>query len=475
VCGGGRWGAGTVIRVQVKVSGRTGDDASLEVQAESIERAVHQVLARYPGCEAGVVFPIDPEAFFAGAGATMRAAAQRHTSSRRDDGGKGLAPMKAMVLAAGKGTRLSPLTGEIPKPMAPVVGKPIIQHILELLAQAGVGEVHVNVHHLADTILGTYENTTHVDGARLCITREERLMGTAGGVKRIADRFDETFVVIMGDALTDVDVREVLAFHRERGALATLGLMRVADTSRYGVVELDSQQNLVGFQEKPDPSEARSNLANTGIYVLEPEVLRYIPENRFFDFAEDLFPRLLAAGEKLVWYEGNFYWSDIGTLEAYRAAQHDALSGKVRLKIPGGQCSEGLWIDRGTQLHPTVTLEGRMVLGCDVVIGRGATLIGDTMVGSDCWVRPGATIKRSILLPGSSVGEGAHLEDCIVGHGYNVRAGERIRGVTLVLGAAKAKHKLASGGSPFAPGAVRRTPRATRFVSRRTERVEPSV
>jgi mannose-1-phosphate guanylyltransferase len=389
--------------------------------------------------------------------AARKARVRRHTSSRYD-GGTRMARMKAMVLAAGKGTRLSPLTKEIPKPMAPVVGKPIIQHILELLAQAGVGEVHVNVHHLADAILGAYGTATHVNGARVCITREEQLMGTAGGVKRIADRFDETFVVIMGDALTDVDVREVVAFHRKRGALATLALMRVADTSRYGVVELDSQQNLVGFQEKPDPSEARSNLANTGIYVLEPEVLRYIPENRFFDFAEDLFPRLLAAGEKLVGYEGDFYWSDIGTLEAYRAAQRDALSGKVRLKIPGARRSEGLWIDRGAQLHPTVTLQGRVVLGCDVVIGRESTLIGDTTVGSDCWVRPGAIIKRSILLPGCSIGEEAHLEDCIVGPGYDVRAGERIRGVTLVLGATKVRLAPASSGSPFGSGVVQSIP-----------------
>jgi mannose-1-phosphate guanylyltransferase len=473
-----------VIRVQVEVSNRAGERSSLEVQAESIERAVHQVLASYPGWEARVVFPIDPEGFFVGdAAATIQAEARRderrgvrrHTSSHHDDGGR-TAPMKAMVLAAGKGTRLSPLTGEIPKPMAPVVGKPIIQHILELLAQSGVGEVYVNVHHLADAILGTYGDTTHVNGTRVCITREERLMGTAGGVKRVADRFDETFVIIMGDALTDVDVREVVAFHRERGALATLALMRVADTSRYGVVELDSEQNLVGFQEKPSPSEARSNLANTGIYVLEPEVLSYIPENRFFDFAEDLFPRLLAAGEKLVGYEGSFYWSDIGTLEAYRAAQRDALSGKVRLEVPGAQRSEGLWIDRGAQLHPTVTFEGRIALGCDVVVGRGVTLVGDTMVGSECWVRPGATIKRCVLLPGSSIGNGAHLEDCIVGHGYDVRAGERIRGVTLVRGATKKRVKLVSSRAPFVSGGVRiAAPGATRSAGQRTEPVGRSV
>jgi mannose-1-phosphate guanylyltransferase len=340
--------------------------------------------------------------------------------------------VKAMVLAAGKGTRLFPLTGEIPKPMAPVVGKPIIQHIFELLAETGLDEVHVNVHYLADAILDAYGYTTSVNGTKICMTREDKLMGTAGSVKRIADRFNETFVVIMGDALTDADIREVVDLHGERQALATLALMRVTDTSQYGVVELDSEHNIVRFQEKPDPDAAISNLANTGIYVLEPEVLGYIPENTFFDFAKDVFPRLLAAGEKLAGYEGSFYWSDIGTLEAYRTAQRDALSGKVRLNIPGERRAEGLWVERGAQIHPTAAIEGRAVLSQDAVIGRGVTLIGDVTVGSDCWVRSGATIKQSILLPGSYVGDGAYLEGCIVGHGYDVRAGEQIRGGALV-------------------------------------------
>jgi NDP-sugar pyrophosphorylase family protein len=316
--------------------------------------------------------------------------------------------------------------------MAPVVGRPIIQHIFELLAKAGADEVYVNVHHLADVILNTYGTMTSVNGTRVCITHEDRLLGTAGSVRRVAANFDETFVVIMGDALTDVDVREVVTFHKEHGALATLALMRVTDTSRYGVVELDPEQNIVGFQEKPDPGEAISDLANTGIYVLEPEVLKYIPEGTFFDFAEDVFPRLLEAGEKLAGYKGDFYWSDIGTLEAYRAAQHDVLSGKVRLRIPGEQRSEGLWADRGARIHPTATIKGQVVLMRDAVVERGVTLIGDVTMGSGCRVRTGATIERSVLLPRSSVGDGAYLEGCIVGHDYNVRAGEHIRGRALI-------------------------------------------
>lgn len=340
--------------------------------------------------------------------------------------------MKAMVLAAGKGTRLAPLTAEIPKPLAPVAGKPIIQHIFELLERAGVEEVHANVYYLAEAILAHYGPETRMNGMTIRVTEEEKLMGTAGGLRRISDRFDDTFAVVMGDALTDVDLREVVAFHKERGALATLALMRVENTSQYGVVELDAEKNILAFQEKPATEDAVSTLANTGIYILEPEAMEYIPEDTFFDFAEDVFPRLLAAGERFVGYEGDFYWSDIGTLSAYRAAQLDVLSGKVRASIPGERWGESLWVDRDARLHPTVSLAGGVVIGRDAVIGPAATLDGDVIVGHGCQVGAGATVKHSILLTGASIGEDAYVEGCIIGPGYEVRPEERCRHEVLV-------------------------------------------
>jgi mannose-1-phosphate guanylyltransferase len=347
-----------------------------------------------------------------------------------------------MVLAAGKGTRLFPVTGVIPKPIAPVADKPVLQHIFELLARTGVGEVHVNVHYLADVILAYYGEEAQVNGTSVDFTREERLMGTAGGVKQLASSasFDETFIVVMGDALTDIDVRRAVAFHKERGALATLVLKRVEDTSEYGVAELDDAQNILRFQEKPKAEEAISNLANTGIYVLEPEVLEYIPEGTFFDFAKDVFPRLLESGEKVVGYdEGSFYWSDIGTLESYRRAQYDALSGRVAVEVPGERWGRGLWIGEKARIHPSTygRIEGYAVVGEEAVVGRGASLSGTVAVGDGCRVSDGVTIKGSVLLPGSSVGSGAYLEDCIVGPGYEVRVGECIRGGALVRGRAE--------------------------------------
>jgi mannose-1-phosphate guanylyltransferase len=345
--------------------------------------------------------------------------------------------MRAMVLAAGKGTRLFPLTGAIPKPMAPVVDTPIIRHIFDLLAQHGVSEAYVNVHYLADALLEAYGGDTHVDGMKVCLVREDQLTGTAGGVKHLAGaasvgEFDEPFVVVSGDALTDVDIESLVAFHKEKGALATIALHRVYDTSEFGVVEIDGEGNILGFQEKPDPKEAISTLANAGVYVLEPDALEYVPQNTFFDFAKDVFPRFLEEGERFAGYQGDFYWSDIGTLEAYRQAQYDVLSGRVRVKVPGEKRGESLWVGENAQIHPSVALEGYVVVGRDAVVGRDVSLSGDVTVGTDCWIRPNATIKRSILLPGASIGDGAYLEDCIVGHGYDVRPGETIRGGALM-------------------------------------------
>ncbi|MBA2441542.1 MAG: NDP-sugar synthase [Rubrobacter sp.] len=357
--------------------------------------------------------------------------------------------MKAMVLAAGKGTRLAPLTSELPKPMLPVAGKPMIGHIFELLERHGASEVHVNAYHLAEVILERYGWETRINGMKVKVTREEELLGTAGGVRQLSEHFDETFVVIMGDALTDVDLRELVAFHRAQGALATLALMPVADTRQFGVVALDPDGNIRAFQEKPEPGEAMSNLANTGIYVLEPEALEYIPEETFFDFAKDVFPQLLAAGERFVGYRGSFYWSDVGTLQAYREAQRDVLSGRVWTRVPGERWDESLWVDREARIHPTAILGEQTVIGRGATVEPGAVLTGCVAVGQSCRVEPDSTVRRSVLLTGSSVGEGAHLEDCIIGPGYEVPPGEWLRGEVLVTGARSGKHGPLMLSKPF--------------------------
>lgn len=347
--------------------------------------------------------------------------------------------MKAMVLAAGKGTRLFPLTGVLPKPMAPVADKPIIQHIFELLSRTGVDETHANVHHLADVVLGHYGEETKVGGMDVRFHREQQLMGTAGGVKNVAEAFEETFVVVMGDALTDVDVREVVDFHKEKKAAATIALTPVEDTTEYGVAVLDREKSVVGFQEKPGPEEAISNLANTGIYVLEPEALSYVPEGAFFDFAKGLFPRLLEAGERVAGYNvRGSYWSDIGTLSAYKNAQRDVLAGLVKVEVDGELWGRNLWIGEKARIHPSAygRIQGKAFIGTGAQIGPDASLSEGATVGRHCRVGDGATVRGSVLLPGATVGAGAYLEDCVIGPGYEVGSGARLLGEALVREAA---------------------------------------
>ncbi len=274
---------------------------------------------------------------------------------------------------------------------------PIIHHIFELLARHGVNEAYVNAHYLADALLRAYGGESYIDGMRVRLEREKELIDTAGGVKHLAGiastgALGETFVAESDDALTDIDMDDLIAFHNQKEALATLALKGVYDTSDFRVVELDEEDNILSFQEKPNAQEAISTLINTGVYVLELRALGYLPQNTFYDFA---------VGHKCP-----------GGLSA----------GQVQRALGEGTREETgrEFVDRGERrVHSSATFEGCVVVGRDAVIERDVVLSVDATVGKGCWIRRGATIQWSILLPGASEGDGAYLEDCIVGHGYS--------------------------------------------------------
>src|SRR5687768_11034525 len=225
--------------------------------------------------------------------------------------------MKAMVLAAGLGTRLKPITFEIPKPMVPVLDRPVMAHIVNLLNRQGFDDLIANLHYFPNSIKNYF-------GDRLTYRYEEELLGTAGGVRNVADFFgDDPVVVISGDALTDIDLNKLLERHRSAGGIATLTVKRVDDTREYGVVIHDSEGRIQGFQEKPDPAEALSDLGNCGIYVFSPEIFDYFPEREFVDWAMDVFPRLLAEDVSFYGHEVLEYWNDVGSLEEYRQDNFD--------------------------------------------------------------------------------------------------------------------------------------------------------
>lgn len=340
--------------------------------------------------------------------------------------------MKAMVMAAGVGSRLEPLTVNVPKPMVPVVTRPAMEHILALLRRHGVTEVVANLWYLPESI-EAYFGDGAAFGVSLRYSREEELRGTAGGVlaaRRLLlssareagddgnschDEDDGTFLLIAGDALTCADLTRLVEFHREKKALVTIGLKPVADPSKFGVVTCDDDGRIVAFQEKPRPGEARSNLANTMIYVFEPEIFDYIPAEGTPDFGKDIFPRLVREGLPFYGLALDEYWCDIGTLSQYRLAHRDVLSGAVGIDIPGREISPGVWVGEGAEIHPAATLWAPVLIGRGARVGRGVSVGPYSVIGDNCVIDEGASVFQSVIWNNTHVGRGARLEDCVVG------------------------------------------------------------
>ncbi|HTW41670.1 MAG TPA: NDP-sugar synthase [Solirubrobacteraceae bacterium] len=328
--------------------------------------------------------------------------------------------MRAMVLAAGLGTRLRPLTYEIPKPMVPVLDRPVMAHIVDLLDQHGFAEVIANLHYFPDTIRAYF-------GQRLTYRFEEELLGTAGGVRGCADFLgSEPFLVISGDALTDIDLSALAARHRESGAVATLAVKQVADTREYGVVLHDRQGRVTGFQEKPPTEEALSNLGNCGIYMFDRRIFDYFPERPFVDWAQDVFPTLLEHDVPFHIHEVREYWNDVGSLGELRQGTFDALRGELRLRVEGEEIVSGVVVagERGaaTAWLAEAAVEGPAWIGRDVHIGANVRLMGPIVIGDGARIGERAQLRDSIVFPGTDVAADAILIGAIAGHGGIVQS-----------------------------------------------------
>ena len=323
--------------------------------------------------------------------------------------------MRVMIMAAGIGTRLRPLTDLMPKPMAPIVNKPALYHILRLLHAHGFREVIINLHHLPDMISGYFGDGASM-GMHLEYSYEPELLGTAGGVKSNAGFLGgDTFLVMSGDALTDIDLTGLIAAHRRYGSVATMAVKEVSDPSLYGVVVTDDEDRVVGFQEKPTREEARSRLCNCGIYVFEPEILAYIPAGRFDDFGKRVFPDLLRDGVAFHAHTVEAYWSDVGNLHEYIQGNGDALAGRVRVDIPGTEIRPGVWVDDEAHFDASVRIEPPVVLGPGCRVGAGAFIEGPAVIGEECVVGRGAHVARTLLLERTQVPAGAVVIDGIIG------------------------------------------------------------
>jgi mannose-1-phosphate guanylyltransferase len=339
--------------------------------------------------------------------------------------------MKAMILAAGLGTRLRPLTEEISKPMVPIVNRPVMEHIVDLLALHGFEELYVNLHYHPDVITRHFAGGERW-GVSIAYSFEEELLGTAGGVKKLERELGgDTFLVISGDALTDLDLTSLYAFHKAHGSLATLVITPVSDPSKYGVVITGEGGRIAGFQEKPSREEARSYVANSGIYVFEPEVLGMIPEG-FYDFGTQLFPRFLDEGIDFYGYRHGDYWNDVGSLEEYKAGNFDALTGKVRVRIPGVRIGDDVWIGDETVVEEEVVMVGPICIGEQCEVKRGARLFGPLVVGDRTIIDEGAILYRGIKWGDGYIGKDAHLLDSIVGWEAEIGNGVALLADTVV-------------------------------------------
>ena len=329
-------------------------------------------------------------------------------------------------MGGGEGTRLRPMTANQPKPLLPVVNKPIMEHVLRLLKRHGFAETVVTVQFLASLVRNYFGDGEDV-GLSLTYATEETPLGTAGSVKNAEDGLRSgPFLVISGDALTDIDLSAMVRYHKEQGALVTVGLARVPNPLEFGIIIVGEDGRIQRFLEKPTWGQVFSDTVNTGIYVMEPEVLAEVPAGETADWSADIFPQLLKAGAPLSGWITDGYWEDVGSHESYFQAQADALSGKVDVKIDGFEVSPGVWVSEDAEVDPEAALTGPLCIGDYAKIEAGAQLREFTTVGSNVVVKEGAFLHRAVVHNNVYVGQGTTLRGCVVGKNTDVMGSVRI-------------------------------------------------
>lgn len=335
--------------------------------------------------------------------------------------------LTAVILVGGPGTRLRPLTDDRPKSLVPVLNRPVMEHTIAYLKRFGIEDIVLTLSYLPDAIKERLGDGSCY-GVRLVYCLEEEPLGTSGAVKNAEKHIDGTFFVLNGDIFTDLDLADMMAFHRERGATATISLSWVEDPSAFGVVETDKKRRVKRFIEKPPRAEATSHWINAGIYVLEPSVLKHIPAGRPDMFEKGLFPRILELGAPVYGYPYRGYWLDMGTPEKYFAVNMDMLSS--RLKSPFSSASS-LDYDPVETIDPEAKVTSPALIGEGCRIGRGAKIRGPVIMGLDCLVEASASIANSILWDGVRVGAGARLDRCVIASGVTVPAGRELTGTVM--------------------------------------------
>ncbi|WP_035845230.1 mannose-1-phosphate guanyltransferase [Kitasatospora azatica] len=334
--------------------------------------------------------------------------------------------MKAVVMAGGEGTRLRPMTSSMPKPLLPVANRPIMEHVLRLLKRHGLTDTVVTVQFLASLVKNYFGDGEEL-GMNLSYANEEVPLGTAGSVKNAEDALrDDSFLVISGDALTDFDLSDLIAFHRSKGALVTVCLTRVPNPLEFGITIVDDEGRVERFLEKPTWGQVFSDTVNTGIYVMEPEVFDYVAAGTSVDWSSDVFPQLLKEGKPVFGYVAEGYWEDVGTHESYQKAQADVLEGKVDVELDGFEISPGVWVAEGAEVDPEAILRGPLYIGDYAKVEAGVELREHTVLGSNVVVKRGAFLHKAVIHDNVYIGPQTNLRGCVVGKNTDVMRAARI-------------------------------------------------
>jgi mannose-1-phosphate guanylyltransferase / phosphomannomutase len=340
--------------------------------------------------------------------------------------------MRAVVMAGGEGTRLRPMTSSMPKPLLPIVNKPIMEHVLRLLQRHGYDETVVTVQFLA-SLIRNYFGDGEEFGMTLHYATEESPLGTAGSVKNAEEALrDESFLVISGDALTDFDLTALTDFHHENGALVTVCLKQVPNPLEFGITIVADDGRVERFLEKPTWGQVFSDTVNTGIYMMEPEIFDRVARGEVVDWSGDVFPALLKEGAPIYGYVADGYWEDVGTHESYIRAQADVLSGLVDVEIDGFEVAPGIWVAEGADVDPDAELKGPLYVGDYAKVEGGAELREYTVLGSNVVVKSGAFLHRAVIHDNVYIGPQTNLRGCVIGKNADVMRGARIEEAAIV-------------------------------------------
>ncbi len=332
--------------------------------------------------------------------------------------------MKAVIMAGGEGTRLRPQTSNLPKPMLPLVGRPMMEHIVSLLRRHDVTDIVVTVAFLPNAIRSYFGDGSEL-GVRMVYATEETPLGTAGSVRNARDELDERFLVISGDVLTDIDLTAVVEFHEKSGALATLALCAVDNPLEFGIVITREDGSVERFLEKPGWGQVFSDTINTGIYVLEPEIFDLIPEGRSVDFSSEVFPAALDAGKAVFGYVADGYWEDVGTTAAYLKAHQDILDCKVEVEMTGFELRPGVWLGKGSSVDPSARIDGPAFIGENCTIDQDAVLGSYTTLGANVRMAERAEVRHSVIGENAYLGPSARVEGSVLGRSCDLRHGAR--------------------------------------------------